>query len=74
MFGHVRALLMKIYGNHASAHLDLYQLSNQHRRKHGPDCDLYPGDPLQAPLWLGISESLSSDPSVYIEKTILVNQ
>jgi len=26
-------------------------LSNQHRRKHGPDCDLYPSDPLQGPLW-----------------------
>ena len=42
---------MKIYGSRASPHLDLYQLSNQHRRKHGPDCDLYPSDPLQAPLW-----------------------
>ncbi len=42
---------MKIYEDRASVHLDLYQLSNQHRRKHGPDCDLYPSDPLQAPLW-----------------------
>ena len=42
---------MKIYGHTADAHLDLYQLSNQHRRKHGPSCDMYPSDPLQAPLW-----------------------
>ncbi len=47
----VRAMLMKIYGNRAKAYLDLHQLSNQHRRKHGPDCDMYPSDPLQAPLW-----------------------
>ncbi|HVH15421.1 MAG TPA: hypothetical protein VNA15_06855, partial [Candidatus Angelobacter sp.] len=44
-------LLMKIYGGRADVHRDLYQLSNQHRRKHGRDCDLYPSDPLQAPLW-----------------------
>src|SRR5256712_6680387 len=42
---------MKIYGHTADAHLDLYQLSNQHRRKHGPSCDMYPSDPWQAPLW-----------------------
>ncbi|HEX9197793.1 MAG TPA: class I SAM-dependent methyltransferase, partial [Candidatus Bathyarchaeia archaeon] len=30
---------------------DLYRLSNQHRSKHGRDCDMYPSDPLQAPLW-----------------------
>ncbi len=47
----VRQLLMGIYGGRADAHLDLYRLSNQHRRKHGPDCDMYPSDPLQAPLW-----------------------
>src|SRR5438046_10036415 len=47
----VTQLLMKIYGGRADAHLDLYQLSNQHRRKHGRDCDMYPSDPLQAPLW-----------------------
>ena len=47
----VRKLLMKIYGRTADAHLDLYQLSNQHRRKHGPSCDMHPSDPLQAPLW-----------------------
>src|SRR5437016_8892310 len=42
---------MKIYAGRADAHLDLYHLSNQHRRKHGRDCDMYPSDPLQAPLW-----------------------
>ncbi len=47
----VRQLLMKIYGGGADAHLDLYRLSNQHRRKHGRGCDMYPSDPLQAPLW-----------------------
>src|SRR5438093_10619031 len=47
----VTQLLMQIYGGLADAHLDLYGLSNQHRRKHGRDCDMYPSDPLQAPLW-----------------------
>jgi predicted O-methyltransferase YrrM len=47
----VTQLLTKIYGGRADAHLDLYKLSNQHRRKHGRDCELYPSDPLQAPLW-----------------------
>src|SRR5207249_5528144 len=47
----VTQLLMKIYGGRADAHLDLYRLSNQHRRKHGWDCEMYPSDPLQAPLW-----------------------
>src|SRR6266699_4030349 len=42
---------MKIYAGRVDAHLDLYHLSNQHRRKHGRDCDMYPSDPLQAPLW-----------------------
>ena len=42
---------MSIYGQQASAHLDLYQLSNEHRRKHAPTCEMYPSDPLQAPLW-----------------------
>jgi predicted O-methyltransferase YrrM len=42
---------MKIYDGRADAHLDLYQLSNQHRRKHGRDCEMFPSDPLQAPLW-----------------------
>src|SRR2546422_11612157 len=46
----VTQLLMKIYDGRADAHLDLYRLSNQHRRKHGRDCELYPSDPLQAPL------------------------
>ena len=30
-------------------------MSNQHRRKHGPDCDMFPSDPLQAPLWTVIA-------------------
>jgi predicted O-methyltransferase YrrM len=47
----VKALLVKIYAHRADAFLDLHRLSNQHRRKHGPDCDLFPSDPLQAPLW-----------------------
>ena len=42
---------MKIYGRTADAYLDLYGLSNRHRRKHGRGCDMYPSDPLQAPLW-----------------------
>src|SRR5213594_3457510 len=42
---------MKIYGVRADAHLDLYGLSNEHRRKHGRGCDMFPSDPLQAPLW-----------------------
>src|SRR5207247_11014019 len=46
---------MKIYGDRADVHLDLYQLSNQHRRKHGRTCDMYPSDPLQAPLWTVIA-------------------
>jgi len=46
---------MKIYAGRADIHLDLYQLSNQHRRKHGRDCDMYPSDPLQAPLWTAIA-------------------
>jgi len=46
-----RQLLRKIYGGRADAHLDLYGLSNQHRRKHGRGCDMFPSDPLQAPLW-----------------------
>src|SRR5437867_10909035 len=49
----VAQLLMKIYGDRADAHLDLYRLSNQHRSRHGRDCDMYPSDPLQAPLWRG---------------------
>jgi predicted O-methyltransferase YrrM len=44
-----RQLLMEIYGGRADAYLDLYRLSNRHRRRHG--CDMYPSDPLQAPLW-----------------------
>ena len=51
----LRQLLMKIYGGRADAHLDLYRLSNQHRRKHGRGCDVYPSDPLQAPLWTVIA-------------------
>jgi predicted O-methyltransferase YrrM len=51
----VRQLLMKIYGGRADAHLDLYGLSNQHRRKHGRGCDVTPSDPLQAPLWIVIA-------------------
>ncbi len=47
----VRQLLRKIYGVRADAHLDLYGLSNEHRRKHGRGCDMFPSDPLQAPLW-----------------------
>jgi len=47
----VRQQLVKIYGDRADVHLDLYKLSNQHRRKHGRDCELYPSDPFQAPLW-----------------------
>ena len=47
----VEQLLMKIYAGREDVHLDLYRLSNQHRRKHGRDCDMYPSDPLQAPLW-----------------------
>src|SRR2546427_8851735 len=46
---------MKIYAGRADIHLDLYQLSNQHRRKHGRDCDMYRSDPLQAPLWTTIA-------------------
>jgi predicted O-methyltransferase YrrM len=46
---------MKIYAGRADIHLDLYRLSNQHRRKHGRDCDMYPSDPLQAPLWTVIA-------------------
>ena len=51
----VRQLLVKIYGGRADVHLDLYRLSNQHRRKHGRDCDMFPSDPLQAPLWTVIA-------------------
>ncbi|TMI32973.1 methyltransferase domain-containing protein [Candidatus Bathyarchaeota archaeon] len=51
----VRQLLTKIYGGRADAHLDLYRLSNQHRRKHGRDCDMFPSDPFQAPLWTVLS-------------------
>ncbi|HWY28064.1 MAG TPA: class I SAM-dependent methyltransferase [Candidatus Sulfotelmatobacter sp.] len=51
----VRQLLTKIYGGRADIHLDLYRLSNQHRRKHGRDCGLFPSDPLQAPLWAMIA-------------------
>jgi len=47
----VRDLLAKIYGGRADVHLDLYRLSNQHRKKHGRGCDMYPSSPLQAPLW-----------------------
>jgi len=47
----VRELLTEIYSGRADVHLDLYQLSNQHRRKHGRSCDMYPSNPLQAPLW-----------------------
>ena len=46
-----RQLLLKIYGGRADVHLDLYRLSNQHRRKHGRVCDMFPSNPLQAPLW-----------------------
>jgi predicted O-methyltransferase YrrM len=48
----IRQLLTEIYGGRADIHLDLYQLSNQHRRRHGRDCDMFPSDPLQAPLWM----------------------
>jgi predicted O-methyltransferase YrrM len=51
----VSELLTKIYGGQADIHLDLYRLSNQHRRKHGRDCGLFPSDPLQAPLWAVIA-------------------
>jgi predicted O-methyltransferase YrrM len=47
----VKRLLSEIYDGRADVHLDLYQLSNQHRRKHGRSCDMFPSDPLQAPLW-----------------------
>jgi len=47
----VEQLLMKIYAGREDIHLDLYRLSNQHRRKHGRDCDMYPSEPSQAPLW-----------------------
>ena len=47
----VKQLLTGIYHGRADVHLDLYQLSNQHRRKHGRGCDMFPSDPLQAPLW-----------------------
>jgi predicted O-methyltransferase YrrM len=47
----VKQLLTEIYDGRADVHLDLYQLSNQHRRKHGRGCDMFPSDPLQAPLW-----------------------
>src|SRR5207249_11744485 len=47
----VTQLLIKIYEGRADEQLDLYQLSNQHRRKHGRDCEMYPSAPLQAPLW-----------------------
>jgi predicted O-methyltransferase YrrM len=46
-----KQLLTKIYGGRTDAHLDLYRLSNQHRRRHGQDCGMFPSDPLQAPLW-----------------------
>ena len=46
-----KQLLTEIYDGRADVHLDLYQLSNQHRRKHGRGCDMFPSDPLQAPLW-----------------------
>jgi|ERR671924_530957 predicted O-methyltransferase YrrM len=46
-----RQLLKEIYDGQIDQHIDLYELSNQHRRKHGPSCDMYPSDPLQAPLW-----------------------
>lgn len=48
-------MLAKIYGQGALAYIDLYELSNQHRRKHGSRCDLFPSDPLQAPLWAVLS-------------------
>jgi predicted O-methyltransferase YrrM len=51
----VRQLLTGIYAGRADAHLDLYRLSNLHRRKHGQDCDMFPSDPLQAPLWTVIA-------------------
>src|SRR2546428_1842719 len=51
----VEQLLAKIYAGRADIHLALYQLSNQHRRKHGQGCDMYPSDPLQAPLWTVIA-------------------
>jgi len=47
----VKQLLTEIYDGRAEVHLSLYQLSNQHRRKHGRGCDMFPSDPLQAPLW-----------------------
>ncbi len=47
----VEKLLSKIYGGRHTVHIDLYQLSNEHRRKHGPDCELFPSDPLESPLW-----------------------
>jgi predicted O-methyltransferase YrrM len=48
----IRQLLTEIYGGRADTHLDLYQLSNQHRRRYGRACDMFPSDPLQAPLWM----------------------
>ena len=47
----IEQLLTKIYDGQTDVHLDLYRLSNQHRRQHGRDCDMFPSDPLQAPLW-----------------------
>ncbi|HYY92736.1 MAG TPA: methyltransferase, partial [Candidatus Dormibacteraeota bacterium] len=40
-----------MYDGRADVYVDLYELSNKHRRKHGRSCGLYPSDPLQAPLW-----------------------
>jgi predicted O-methyltransferase YrrM len=51
----VSELLTRIDDGRADAHLDLYRLSKQHRRKHGPDCDLFPSDPLQSPRWTVIA-------------------
>lgn len=45
------AVLRQLYGPQLRMHEDLYRLSNAHRRSHGADCDLYPSDPTQAPLW-----------------------
>jgi predicted O-methyltransferase YrrM len=47
----VKQLLSKIYGGRTDVHLDLYQLSHKHRRKHGRSCEMFPSDPLQATLW-----------------------
>src|ERR1700730_5827161 len=49
--GTLDALLSRIYGPAMSLHHDLYEMSEQHRNVHGPECSVFPSSPRSATMW-----------------------